>query len=114
MLVLASGVVVPHVNPGTKSDHTITHFRARYVRRGATLDALLKDCWGRGLSAYEAVMIASVNGYGLCIAEPARKRVWANMDAGWAQHCAEFADITEEDKKAIEWPTPFLYVHEGK
>jgi len=113
MLFLSSGVVVPHVNPGTKPDHKITHLRASYVRRGATLDALLKECWSRGMSAYETVMIASVNGFGICITEPARKRVWANMDAGWKKHCAEFEDLTETDKKSIEWPTQFLHTQEG-
>lgn len=112
MLVLSSGAVVPHVNPGTLPNHETVHLFARYVRRGATLDALLQDCWGRGLSAYDTVLIASVNGFGLCVAEPRRRAVWGNLDIGWKAHCAEFADLTEEDKRGIEWPTPFLYVNE--
>lgn len=111
MLIDQHGSVVPHVSPGTKADHKCTHLNARYVRRGATLDALLKDCWARGLSMYQTINICSVNGYALCIAETARRRVWSNMQAGWDAHCAEYEDLSDKDKCAIEFPTQFTFAN---
>lgn len=111
MLIDQHGSVVPHVNPGTASDHTITHLNARYVRHGAKLNDLLVDCWSRGLSAYQTINICSVNGYALCIAETARRRVWANWDAGWQAHCKEFEDLSDKDKACIEFPTQFTFVN---
>ena len=105
MLILANGAVVPHVGTHPTVDHKSTHLFTRYVRRGVSLDVLLQDCWGRGLSAHDTVLIASVNGYSLCVAEPRRRVVWSNLDLGWTAHCSEFEDLTEEDKRDIEWFT---------
>lgn len=103
MLMLQNGAVVPHVNPGTLPNHVSVHQFTGYVRRGATLDSLLKDCWGRGFSAYDSILVASVNGYGLCVAEPRRRVVWGNLDVGWKAHCDEYADLSDDDKRNIEW-----------
>jgi hypothetical protein len=91
MLVLPSGAVIPFVGVSPRVDHVSVHQWARYVRRGAKLDALLKDCWGRGFSAYDTNMVCSVNGYALCVAELRRRQVWQYMDIGYAAMCSEAA-----------------------
>lgn len=111
MLVLPSGAVIPFVGVSPRVDHVSTHQWARYVRRGAKLDDLLKDLWARGFSAYDANIVCSVNGYALCVAELRRRQVWANMDAGWAAHCREFEDLSEKDKQCVEFPTRFTFVN---
>lgn len=102
------GSVVPHVNPGAASQAHVVHSRASYAfnctAAGAIhkLDTILVDCWAKGFSPYETINICSVNGYALCIAETARRRVWANWDARWTAHCKEFEDLSDSDKQTIQ------------
>lgn len=108
MHIQPSGAVVPHVSPGTKADHSVTHHTAKWAfnchAEGAIhkLDTILVDCWAKGLSAYQTINMCSVNGYALCVAEPARRRVWAAWDTAWTAHCAEQEDLSESDKQVID------------
>lgn len=108
MLINQHGSVIPHVSPGTPSQASVVHSRANYAfnckAAGAIhkLDTILVDCWAKGFSMYETINICSVNGYALCIAETARRRVWATWDAGWSAHCKEFEDLCESDKQVIQ------------
>lgn len=91
MLVLANGVVVPHVNPGSKSNVEQVVQRALYAFNRQwmkhKLDTILIDCWAKGHSAYDTINICSVNGYALCVAEPRRRVVWDIWDKDWAEYC---------------------------
>lgn len=90
MLVLPSGAVVPHTNPGVVANHSDVHNFAHYAFSSAfKLDDILNWCWGTGFSAYDCLMIASANGYAFCVTEPRRRAVWVALDTGYADACEE-------------------------
>lgn len=72
----------------------LLQFAAAAWRRGVPMNVIIIDGWSRGLEFEQTLMECVQAGYSMCIAEPAIRHKWEQMDSELAAFEHNLTDST--------------------